>query len=225
MIATAFACWALLTAAARPSADAPASPGKTALAAGPAEGRLSGASAEERLVAPPGVPEDQARWRSGYEVNERLAIELSVSSRLQWTGKTRQYGERLEALAAKKDDPDAGRAGELLARYRKVQMENWRFATIPWVVDKTRACQYPMLHLEGAMRPGGAPRRAIVLAAAREDLDDCIGKARPIAERLGGLNEQLRGLQAAAEALLPAPPAAAVAPPTPVTGREPSPSR
>lgn len=218
MIVTLFSSWALFAAVTAAPQDGPAPAGASSSARAV---RPAGAPP----VAPPGVPEDQARWRLGHEVNERLAIELSVSSRLQWTGKTRQYGERLEALAARKDAPDAGRAGVLLARYRKVQIENWRFATIPWVVDKTRACQYPMLHLEGAMHPGGAPRRASVLAAAREDLDDCIGKARPIAERLGSLNEQLRGVQEAAEALLPAPPAAAVAPATPVPGREPSPSR
>ena len=210
MIATAFACWALLTtAAAGPSADAPASPEKPPPAAGPAEGRLSGASAEEQLVVPAGAPEDQARWKAGHEVNQRLAVELSVSSRLQWAGRTRRYVERLEALAGKADAPESARAGELLARYRQVASENGRTATMPWAVDKTRGCQYPLLELQSAMQPGGPARRASVLVAAREGIDDCLAKAQPIARRLGGLNDELRGLQDAAEALLPPMPAAA----------------
>lgn len=225
MIATAVTCWALLAAGAAAPADEPGpSPGAPPAAAAGTTGPEG--QAGEPPVPPPGAPEDQARWRTAHEVNQRLAIELSVSSRLQWTGKTRQYGERLEALAGRKDGPDAARAGELMARYREVQLENWRFATMPWVVDKTRVCQYPLLELDGAMRPGGPPRRASVLAAAREDMDDCIGKARPIAERLGSLNDQLRSLQETAEALLPPlplpPTAGAAAPPA---GREGSPSR
>ena len=209
MIATAFACWALLATVARASADAPAPSGPPPSASAPAEGRLSGASAEEQLVVPPGAPEDQARWKAGHEVNQRLAVELSVSSRLQWTGRTRRYAERLEALAGKADAPESARAGELLARYRQVASENGRTATMQWAVDKTRGCQYPLLELQSAMQPGGPARRASVLFAAREGIDDCLAKARPIATRLGGLNDELRRLQDAAEALLPPMPAAA----------------
>lgn len=198
------ACWTLLWAAVPARAVDPGSgtpPGPPAASA-PGESRLSGLGADEQMVVPPGAPEDQARWKAGHEVNQQIAVELSVSSRLQWNGRNKRYAERLEVLASAKEGPKAARAAELLPRYRKVALDNWQTATRQWPVDKTRACQYPLLDLQSAMQPGGATR-GITLLVARDTIDDCLGKARPVVMLLAGQNRELEGLQESAEALLP----------------------
>jgi hypothetical protein len=205
------ACLTVLVAVASAAAADPAPPGAAgpAAAAPPAEGQLSGASHEEQMAVPPGSPQDQALWKAGNDLSERIVIERALSSRLQWAGRNLQHAERLEALAKGGEPPVARQAAALLERYRAVQALDWQTATRQWPVDPTRGCRYQVLDLQGVMYAAETPRRPAQLAMMRDRLKECIEKGRPALQVMADLNADLEAAQKAADALLGPLPAAA----------------
>lgn len=196
MLAVLFACLAL--AAAADPAPPPPAPGDEAGEGGP-------------LPVPPGSREDQELWKAADEVGRRIVLERYQANRMQWQARQKDYLKRLEAFG-KGDGPAARRAAEILPAYRKALVHNHTTLTRQWPVDPSRGCQYPMANLAGVLH-SEHPRKASQLAVVREDVSECVEKARPAMQVMADSNAELRRLTAEIDAFLPPQPIAVPTPP------------
>jgi hypothetical protein len=218
------AAWAL-------AEDGPARP-QAPDAADPAAASATAADSEtddplapwDEQKPPPGSAEDVALWRAGIEVSRSINLERLRANKMQWEHRQRKYDERLAALAREEGRPEGKKAAELLPRYNQAVAFNYVTMTRQWPVDPTRGCRYPVLHFEGVLRSGEHRKKATQLVVTREELQDCLDKARPALKVMADSNEALAGLVAEAEAILPALPVARPSPPAKPGGADQGPA-
>lgn len=176
---------------ASPAAPAPVDDGPDALGAG------------QLTSPPPGSPEDVALWRTGIELSDTIVTERLAANKMQWQAITSRLTSRLEALAGKESDPAAAKAVELLARFRPILAFNLETLARRWPVDPTRGCRYPVMHFEGILQSPESKRRVTQLLVTREELQDCVDRARPALKVLMASNADLKAAIAEVEAFLP----------------------
>lgn len=152
---------------------------------------------------------DQALWRSGVQLSERITLEMERAKRAQWRAWKGRHEARLQERAARPDPA----AAELLARFTPALAENWVTVTRPWPVDPTRGCRYKILSFQGVLLSAESRRRATRLAMVREELEDCVERGQRALDVLAASNERLEKALLEAEALLGAEPAPRPAPP------------
>ena len=85
-----------------------------------------------------------------------------------------------------------------------------------WPVDQTRACRYPLLAFESALRSNEGPRKPGELGAARKDLQECVGKMQRVLASLDASNRRFGDVLSALDRELAAIPVAP--PPAPAAG-------
>jgi len=182
-----------------------------ALAATPSLGAEPAAPAGEGEAPeqlPPGSPEDQALWKAGQAVAPGIGRERVKANKLQWEARQARTLERLEALARQEGDPAAGKATELLPRYRAALASNHTTLTRQWPVDPTRGCGYAVMGFESILYSSDHRRRASQLSQAREDLQDCVARALPAIQVMADSNRDLQKVTAEVGAVLPPAPVA-----------------
>jgi hypothetical protein len=143
---------------------------------------------------PPGTPEDQALWRSTYEVSVRVHRRRLEANELQWELRRTRPDERLAALAAAASRDEAARLEALRQRYVQAWSQHYLFLVARWPVDPTRVCLYPKLSLESAMRVAEGPERALQVAQARVEARQCVETAASAVGRLEASTSELRAL-------------------------------
>jgi hypothetical protein len=150
---------------------------------------------------PPGASrKDQALWRAAYDANNAIVVERAAATRLHATLAAGRYEDRLEELS-RRDADGARRAGPLLKELTDSWTESADLLTRQWPVDPTRACRYPLLHLESALTAKDVPARA--LHALHEELEECVEKAQLPLRALTRSNGRLRTLVARLDRELP----------------------
>jgi len=157
---------------------------------------------------PPGSAEDQALWRAGVEASRQVTLVRLRAGSLQWQARRSDAEGRLAALE-RSGGAGAERARELLARYREAASRHYLALTRRWPVDPTRGCGYQVMHLDGVVRSREHPRKAAQLRVVREELEECVERARSAAEAMAASNAELeRLLEEANGVLLPGAPVA-----------------
>jgi hypothetical protein len=171
---------------------------------------------------PPGSAADQALWRSGHEVTQRVQLERARATRLQAVLLNLRYTERTQALAGR--DGEAGEKGKAL-RQQLSDAHSQQFAalTARWPVDTYRVCGYPTMEF-GSMMSYGKSDPAD-LAKHRAMLTGCVEQAQASINAMKQGNDRLEAAMRAADAaLIPAglpPPTGAVAqPPQPAPAKD-----
>lgn len=145
---------------------------------------------------PPGSRADQALWKASYEGDNRIVTDRVHASRLQLRAKAGRYQDRLEVLARQRPD-SSDRAQALRERLLAAWNASLETNARRWPVDPTRACRYPRLGFESALySEEGAPRNAGELAVARQELQECVEKARLVLRALERTNRNLEGVLA-----------------------------
>lgn len=157
---------------------------------------------EEPAQAPPGTAEDQSLWKAGQAVAPDIGRVRLRANKLQWEARQARTLERLEALAAQESEPAARKAAELLPRYRAALAHNHLTLTRHWPVDPTRGCGYSVMGFESILYSGDHRRRASQLSQAREDLQDCVGRALPAIQVMAASNQELEKLTAEVTSIL-----------------------
>lgn len=153
---------------------------------------------------PPGSPADQALWRKGNQVSDRIVGERKVANTILWRHRAANYAERLEALA-KKDTPEGRRAKELLPVYTKAVALTASTLQRNWPVDPIRGCRYPNLHLETAMNLPDSPRNRAQLELVRINAQECVEKAETVVNLLAASDQALKAMELEFKTLLPTP--------------------
>lgn len=211
-----FAALALLSPLAAAPAladDGPAKAPAAAVAPAPAAAPVAAdepdpGGAWEEQKPPPGSPEDVALWRAGIDVSKAINLARLQANKMQWEHRQRKYDERLVALAKEEGKPEANKAADLLPRYNAAVAHNYLTMTRQWPVDPTRGCRYPAMHFEGVLQSGEHKKKATQLLVTREELQDCLDRARPALQVMGDSNKELAALMAEADAILPPAPVA-----------------
>lgn len=140
---------------------------------------------------PPGTsPEDRGLWLAGYDASNHLLTLRSLATRLQLRAKQGAYEERLEVLA-RRGEAAAREAQALRDRLAVAWNESADLLTRQWPVDPTRGCRYALLTFDGVLLAKEYPRKAAQLAIAREELLDCVGRARGVVDVMAGANMRL----------------------------------
>jgi len=194
----------LLLASAPALAEEPEERGEPAPEAVPPPGEGLAGDVTGEGKPPPGSPEDRALWADALDVSQRITLERTLATKLQWEARSDRFDERLGALAGRSSGSAAKDIEALRVQYRAALAHGYQILTRRWPVDPTRGCNYSMLHLASAMRTGKADE----LAVMRPPVQACIAKARPAVQAMAAANADLQRLAAAAGALFPAPPAA-----------------
>jgi hypothetical protein len=133
---------------------------------------------------------------------------LSRSASMQLRNRVQQdaFARRLDQAIAAAGHEDAERLQKVRTRLRDADLKNLEIFRRRWTIDPYRACGYPQLNYDSALRMDpGANRQAEVQSAA-VDLKSCVDRASvPVAamkkanlELSAALEEAQRALEAAA---------------------------
>lgn len=174
---------------------------------------LAGAGPENEAVTPEGgstqfwetptgAPADVALWKEAIDVGKRVGVERLRSNKMQWEVKQRRYEERLAELAAGEGEK-AKAAAELRGVFFQAWSENGKLLNGRWPVDPTRGCQYPAQNLAGVMGESENPKKATRLLIVREEVEDCITRARPAIAQMESSNAAFEKVIARADQILP----------------------
>jgi hypothetical protein len=171
---------------------------------------------------PAGVAgDDLVLWKKARDVDVRLPIERSVSTRLMARANGSRWDERI-AEGSRRGSLDEARAAEL----RRRLLEQWDVVTIVltagWKVDPTRVCGYPLLDFDSALRVDEQARRARLLPEAKGRLSECVETATRILAELERANGGLLAALEAVEKETPALPPAAAATPKAASAAQPA---
>jgi hypothetical protein len=201
--------------------------GETEAKAKAPDGVLPGQDLEH---PPRGTPEDQALWRSGFEVTQAVHLERARATRLQTVLLNLRYDDRLKTLEGRGGDA-AKRAAALQRGLSDAHAVQFSVLTARWPVDTYRVCSYPAMEF-GSMSAGNPTPDEV--AKHRAMLTGCVEQAQASVKLLKQGNDGLEGAMKAAEEALgqaglgpPTGPGAAparAAPPSPAKGSGPAPA-
>lgn len=181
-------------AAPRAGGAEPPAPAKEA-AQGQEEGVLPG----QDLDHPPrGTPEDQALWRSGFEVTNQVHVERARATRLQALLVSLRYTERLAALAAKGGDA-AKQARGAQKGLSDAHATQFSVLTARWPVDTYRVCSYPAMEF-GSMSAGTPTPEEV--AKHRAMLTGCVDQAQASLKLMKQGNDALEAAMKVADRAL-----------------------
>jgi len=197
-------------AAAAGTATGPAAPqaqhrtATSATARSPGAGPVEAKDLAGEQPPPPGSPADQALWRSALDAGNQIVIERARAGRVQIRLKNGRYPERLSAMAKQDAAEAAPRAEELRQRLEEAWGRNYTLLTSRWPVDPTRGCGYEALTFYTALGSRDTPSDRAALAAARADVEACLGKALPALQTMKASTDRLEAVAAEVDAALAA---------------------
>jgi hypothetical protein len=139
-----------------------------------------------------------------------VTTDRSAATRLQLRAKVAV--DRVRAAGAAGALPP-GRAKELERDVLEEWTENVALVGARWPIDPTRACRYPQFYFESAMALPDGKGRALRVAEAKGELEECLGRADRVLARLARSLKALEHEVAEAEQALAGPTAAPKAAP------------
>jgi hypothetical protein len=172
------------TPAAAPQGATPAPPAAPATA----QARPDPADAPDEMTPPPGTPEELKLWLAGVEANKSIVQVRAAAGLLQTRARGADLLPRLEAAGAKIPHEEAEKLHAQHKRLKAAWDKNRELFARRWPVDPTRACGYPHLNYDSAMRLPPGPSRRAEVENARTELKTCVDRAGLVTSAMAAAN-------------------------------------
>jgi hypothetical protein len=145
-----------------------------------------------------------ALWRAGNATLVSITVERSRAGLLHARLRANKVPERLEEAAARASPREKEALLALRTRLLDAWQADYQLMARQWPVDPTRACGYPTMAFESALRANPGTDRG-ELAQARGALAECVAKADSVVKPLAAATRVLESVAAEADKALQPP--------------------
>ena len=167
----------------------PAAPGGAAAApAGTTAGAAGPAVEPDEQAPPPGSPQELKLWNAGLKANQAVHQTRAAAAMLQVRASGADLLHRLEVAAQASPHEEGERLLALRRRLQAAWDKDRELFTRRWPVDPTRACGYPHLNYDSAMRLAPGPSRQAEVENARVELQRCVDRAKLVTDAMAAAN-------------------------------------
>jgi hypothetical protein len=170
-------CLLLLTSASTAVAAEPAKKGAAA-AKPPAAASGEPEDFTPESDPPPGSQADLALWRDARLLASDVSSSRREAIRMNTRIRTERLKERLGEAAQARSAEEAAPLLALQDRLMKDWKESYAILSRRWPVDPIRACDYPWLNFDSALRAAADGSTRADVVSARKDLQTCVSGGR-----------------------------------------------